>query len=209
MIECYAIKLNNIYEAPHNLVSTYKGITNFHLLSDKERENYGWYKCELHNAEPTKYQYRSNDPVCYYDNERNVVIASYIIRDFTIDEIKESKYLEIKNIHNEKLYTDVEVEFPDGKAVIQFRDERDRTNISNVSSGAIALVISGNGSTLMKFRTLDNIIRSVSALEMVNIAMTVLNIKQNIVDASWRHKDLIEKLNIVEEVITYDINLGW
>ncbi len=142
-------------------------------------------------------------------NERNDIsdYGEYIYID--IDTLKENKCKEVDVIHEKLLYTDIEVDFPKGKEFIQFRNEIDRTNISNISSAGIALIISGTPDALMEFRTLNNITQIVKASEMVNLAMSVLSIKQNIKKKSWELKDEIRSVKTIEELNNININIGW
>ncbi len=119
-----------------------------------------------------------------------------------------AKLASIEDQRNRKLYSDVEVDFPSGPAVIQFRDERDRTNLSNVTTAAIALTMSGQGNTLIDYRTLDNVTQQVPASQFIAIAMTVLTAKQAVVKAAWQYKDTVRGL-AAKELPAYDETAGW
>jgi hypothetical protein len=111
-----------------------------------------------------------------------------------------------------KMYSEIEVILPYGLATIQFRNENDRTNLSNVASGATALIISGTPGATMSYRTLDNTIQSVTALQMLGIAMEVLNTKQAITNAKWDHKDALQAFvdnNDYQSIVDHDVYAGW
>lgn len=131
--------------------------------------------------------------------------VSYISIEYLID----NKCKEVDKLHTEKLYTDICVMFPDGTSVIQFRDEIDRANISNVSQGALALVVIGKQDELLEFRTADNITHSLKASEMMQIAMMVLSIKQELKKVCQNHKDTLRSLTTIKDVVSYDITTGW
>lgn len=117
---------------------------------------------------------------------------------------------EVEALRNRYLYTDVTVQFPGGDyAVIQFRNEADRTNLSNVGAGAMSYVLLGAPETPMVYRTEDNVIRTVTAAEMIQIAGYVLQSKQGVVDNAWKHKDAMKQLESLVSLETYDITTGW
>lgn len=148
-----------------------------------------------------------------YTNADSVVVTKaeqdtkYIV---TLTETaKANKLKEVKELHLSHLYKDVEVTFPSGLATIQFRDEVDRANLGNAASGAIANVLAGNPTTPMDYRTLDNETQIVPASDMLNIAMSVLGIKQAKLDNCWAHKDNINALTTIASIEAYDITTGW
>lgn len=129
-----------------------------------------------------------------------------------IQQLGETVKNRINTLHSEKLYTNVTAMFPNGEKVIQFRSEQDRTNLSDVASAAMALIISGTPEAPMVWRTEDNVNQAVPAQQMVSIAMGVLESKQAILSAAWAHKDAIAALveaGNLQGLIDYDITVGW
>lgn len=96
-----------------------------------------------------------------------------------------------------------------GEKVIQFRNDNDRTNLSNVGTAALALIVGGNPTQLMEWRTLDNVTQLVPAVQMVQISNGVLAVKQQIVSKAWEHKDTLRSMTITNDVVAYDITAGW
>ena len=119
------------------------------------------------------------------------------------------KISEVIALHQQHLYSDVEVTFPTGPATIQFRNDTDRTNLSNVAAGAMACIIAGTPEALMTYRTKDDVINKVPAAETMQIAMEVLGVKQAVVDNAWKHKDAIRAIIDIQAVIDYDVTTGW
>ena len=107
------------------------------------------------------------------------------------------------------LYADVEVTFPSGPAVIQFRDDSDRMNLSNVVQAAQALIIAGTPTETLVYRTQDNVIQEVTAVQMVSLGMAVMAEKQALLNVSWGHRDNIDAMTTVVDVTDYDITTGW
>lgn len=128
--------------------------------------------------------------------------------DQKVQEEIEKKCQELHNLRLTKTYTSVEINFSDGTGSIQFRNEFDRANLSNVATGALALS-SIDPTTLMEYRTEDNVIHHIPASEMVSIAMDVLSQKQAIISASWIHKDAIRALTTLDQIKAYNIYEGW
>ena len=126
-----------------------------------------------------------------------------------IEEVIEKRCDEVDELLQTKLYSDIPMMFPDGEKVIQFRNEKDRANLSNVGAAALALIIGGNPSYLMEWRTLDNITQMVPAIQMLQISNGVLAAKQTIVSAAWNHKDTLRTMTIMNDVVTYNIEANW
>jgi len=137
------------------------------------------------------------------------VYASQEVADSILNREIEALCDNIDSLRILKTYSDVEVDFPTGKKFIQFRDEFDRANLSNVAQAAQLLVISGAGSSIVPYRTLDNETQLPTAQEMLSIAGVVMSIKQAIVTAAWTHKDTVRSLTSIEDVRAYNINEGW
>jgi hypothetical protein len=128
------------------------------------------------------------------------------------DQTAQKQVKMVESISKSKMYSDIDVILPSGLATIQFRNENDRTNLSNVASGATALIISGTPGATMSYRTLDNTIQSVTALQMLGIAMEVLNTKQAITNAKWDHKDALQAFvdnNDYQSIVDHDVYAGW
>lgn len=119
---------------------------------------------------------------------------------------------QVKALHQEKLYSDVTAVFPAGVKEIQFRDEVDRTNLSDVSQVAMGLIMAGQATTLVVYRTKDNQNQTLTAEEMVSVAMGVFQEKQDIVTNMWIHKDTIRALSDTYDLAglrDYDVTTGW
>ena len=119
---------------------------------------------------------------------------------------------QINSIHISKLYSNVTAQFPLGPKVIQFRDERDRMNVSNYSQAAMVLVMTGTPEAPMVWRTEDNEVQSLTAQQMMTIAMALLQEKQVIQTAAWAHKDAITALVDTSNLAglrAYDVNTLW
>lgn len=122
---------------------------------------------------------------------------------------KDEKVKEINDLRKTHLYSDVTVDFPSGSNVIQFRDDSDRMNLSDVSAGAMSLIVSGAPDTIMAYRTKDDKVQEVPASTMLAIAGEVLGQKQRIVSNSWKHKDAVRALTDMQDILDYDITTGW
>ena len=124
-------------------------------------------------------------------------------------ETYEKKVREIETLKNRKIYTSVEAVFPSGPAMIQFRNEIDRANLANVATAAMALA-SVDPTATVEYRTEDDVIQTVSAPEMIQIALGVMAAKQAITSAGWAHKDAIKAIaNDRVALRAYDITTGW
>lgn len=83
----YAIVENNqVVLAPVSLMSRYKDIGAFHLLTDEERKAYGWYPLDLDENYNPRTQSRSEVPEFIFDGYR--VIGKYTITDKSTEVIR-------------------------------------------------------------------------------------------------------------------------
>lgn len=103
---------------------------------------------------------------------------------------------------------DIPATFPDGKGVIQYRDDRDHNAITSVIQGAMAHVMAGTPGVVVTFITKDNAQRRLRADEMVSIGLSVLAEKQAIYIAARDKKDSLAGLTQAE-LNAYDVDAGW
>jgi hypothetical protein len=139
-------------------------------------------------------------------------VFEYVSED--VKQVQLAKYYEqrcreIDRLRISKTYTDVAVKFPGGEKEIQFRDEFDRANLANVAQAAQTMIMGGQGSGVLPYRTKDNVTQLPTALELLAAATEVMAEKQAIVSKAWEHKDAIRALQSVDSVLAYDINEGW
>jgi len=137
-----------------------------------------------------------------YNVESNIYSAK-------LDLLKEELCDRVDELRKQKVYSDIAATFPDGEKVIQFRDEVDRANLSNVAQNCQLLVAAGAPDTLVPYRAADNVTQYPAAQQMLMIAVGVMISKQSIVSVSWDHKDAIRLMTTLEEVYQYDITTGW
>ena len=121
------------------------------------------------------------------------------------NEERERKIKKVDRLRDSKLYRSVSVVFSDGAGSIQFRNERDRANLSNVATSCLVL----EPSAIVVYRTEDDVTHNIPASEMIQIAMQVMAQKQAVTTASWIHKDALALLNTREEIEAYHITTGW
>lgn len=103
---------------------------------------------------------------------------------------------------------DIPATFPDGEAVIQYRDDRDHNAITAVIQGAMARVMAGAPENVVTFITKDNAQRRLRADEMVQIGLAALEGKQAIYIAARDKKDALDGMTQAE-LNAYDVDAGW
>lgn len=86
----------------------------------------------------------------------------------------------INAARHDAIYTDITLPFPIDEKTIQFRNDADRQNLSDKVTGAIALVVSGAGSTEMRFVCADNSVVAMTAQQFVNAGLAALASKDAI-----------------------------
>lgn len=135
--------------------------------------------------------------------------VDWLVSPKTLDDLKEVRCDEVDKLLKEKMYKDVVVTFPDGEKTIQFRDEFDRSNLSNVTQAAMSAVMNSQPETIINYRTEDNVTQAVRADQFVAIGNSVMAQKQSLVSAAWGHKDVMRGLTVPEDIIAYDVTQGW
>lgn len=155
-------------------------------------------------------------PVLVFDAGNQAVNRVYTVSQKTQAEIDADvaeaikiRKKEVDAIRDEKVYSDIPADFAGTPGVIQFRNEEDRMNLTNVTQGAQVSVTNGNPSQVIIYRDKANVRHSVTAAQMLSIGASALQGKQAIAVAAWDHKDAIKLLTSVSAIKAYDINTGW
>lgn len=80
---------NNSIIAPAAMCSRFKGVGAWHLLTDEQRADYGWYPCVVvGEGYDAALQVRSELPECVFDPETKIITATYKSIDKPIETIK-------------------------------------------------------------------------------------------------------------------------
>ena len=132
--------------------------------------------------------------------------------------------MEVQKLEEKKLWTDIPWHFANGNtASIQYRDEIDRLNLTNVHQYASRCIVLGAPNTQLVYRTADNIIQTLTASEMDTMCVYIMGVKQSVKNVSWTHKDALRLLGTGEmnevtgvqepdqsqEILKYDFSTGW
>jgi hypothetical protein len=192
-----------------------KGHANFppeSSATDDDYRNVGcWPKVDEPPGFNELFQIRSAG-VCRVHPRTKTVFVDYVITDKTAEQIGVYVKKLVVAIYETLFYTDVDYDFPTETATIQFRDEKDRKNLSDVALWANGKVAAGEPDQLTKFRTKNNNNQSMRASQMVNAATAVFDLKMVLINKLWVHKDNIQFLvdaNDRDGLIVYDVNAGW
>lgn len=90
MSTSYAYMQDGKLVGPVSMRSRFNGVGAWHLLSEKERAEHGWYPCEVvgegYNSET---QTRSDYPELAFDYNRERVVATYSVTEKTLNQIKQ------------------------------------------------------------------------------------------------------------------------
>lgn len=180
---------------------TFRGVRNWPNLTDEQRREKRWYPVTEVNADyDARIQNRSGPVLSLEDG---VVTATYTITDKSLEFLIEQKCRQVDNRRDQELSMGVEYEFPDGEiAVVQTRDSKDERNIMVNATKALTLVMSGNPDSPMQFRTEDDVLRDLTAQQMLDMTSYVGEKGQEIYSISWTIKDNIRALTDPLEVVT-------
>ena len=135
---------------------------------------------------------------------------------------KETLYTLIENERDHHLSNGFPYMFPgDVYGVIQTRHIEDQRNIQINHSAAQTFLMLGLTEQPMTFRDTENVIHTLTPIQMVEMTLYVSSKGQHIYTNSWIHKDIIKQITIIDEtdeieintkindVLTYDYSTGW
>lgn len=129
-----------------------------------------------------------------------------------ISQLVSAKLLSVDNLYRSKLYSNVDVAFPAGIKTVQLRNQDDMLVLQGRCSAALALVSNGIPNTQVVYRTADNVNQTLTAQQMVDIGLSIMNAKSSMASVAWGHKDAIRLLELAADtagVVAYDITVGW
>lgn len=147
------------------------------------------------------------------DHEKKVAVVTYVVDAIPAEEIAESvaelkakKILAINALREQKIYSDIAYEFPDGPGVIQLRNNQDVRNIQSLVLGAQMQIIAGNPDAPMVFRDADDNTRQLTATQIAQMGAYVLDRGQAVYTASWELKDQVNAASSFEELEAINID---
>jgi hypothetical protein len=123
-----------------------------------------------------------------------------------LEDAKAKKILAINALREQKIYSDIAYEFPDGPGVIQLRNNQDVRNIQSLVSGAQMQIIAGNPDAPMVFRDADDNTRQLTATQIAQMGAYVLDRGQAVYTASWELKDQVNAASSFEELEAINID---
>jgi hypothetical protein len=141
-----------------------------------------------------------------YNDNGDWIIANQSIYESVLSDAKAKKMLTINVLREQKIYSDIAYEFPDGPGVIQLRNNQDVRNIQSLVSGAQMQIIAGNPDAPMVFRDLDDNTRQLTAVQIAQMGAYVLNRSQAVYTASWALKDQVNAAGSFEELEAINID---
>jgi hypothetical protein len=141
-----------------------------------------------------------------YNDNGDWIIANQSIYESVLLDAKAKKILAINALREQKIYSDIAYEFPDGPGVIQLRNNQDVRNIQSLVSGAQMQIIAGNPDAPMVFRDADDNARQLTATQIAQMGAYVLDRGQAVYTASWELKDQVNAASSFEELEAINID---
>lgn len=126
--------------------------------------------------------------------------------EIQINKLKKQVKKEISLIFQNLFYSNVKYTFNDKEYEIQFRDEVDRNNLANLTQMAQLAI---DSDTKMNYRMADNTVVEMTPNEVIDMAVYVNEVKNKIIQTSWKHKDTIDKKKQINTIREYDIKSDW
>lgn len=178
-------EVEDLNELPEN----WKNIFNLSSLEDERLADLGW----AHYPDYGFYK-QDNLPSKYNNESKSTADARYIQNE-KIKLKQEVDYEKTSLLSGGKQFT-----FSDGTTgYIQIADERDMLIINMLANAAIASKLNNSNNTF-KFRDRENIIHTVDADEMLEIANAASDFVTKSYSALWQKKDKVEKAKTINEL---------
>lgn len=126
----YGTVINNVITAPIAMRSNYEGVGAWHTLTDSDRAQYGWYRCEVLNesSDPLT-QSRSDQPELSFDGQ--TITAAYTVIDKAIETIKNELLATLANFRFQFEVNGLVL--PDGLSVKTDRESQAQLNSAYVT----------------------------------------------------------------------------
>ena len=154
-----------------------------------------------------------------FDEENKRVVKKYTFSRKSPVEVYSDLKKKVDDLFSEKFFQDVQYEYPGGyKWFVQLRNQNDLQNISFKGLSAMRDVAKGDIHKEHIFLDKENVLRSLPAFYMLELALLVEERFQKFKEVSWKHKHHNLK-NIftsdlapdekVDALLAYNINLLW
>jgi hypothetical protein len=144
-----------------------------------------------------------------YNDNGDWIVANQDIYESVLSDAKAKKMLAIDALREQKIYSDIAYEFPDGPGVIQLRNNQDIRNIQSLVLGAQMQIIAGNPDAPMVFRDADDNTRQLTAAQLAQMGAYVLDRGQAVYTASWALKNQVNMADSFEALEAINISVGW
>ena len=184
---------NNRIIAPVAMRSRFKGVGAWHLLTDEQRADYGWYPCAVFGeGYDAALQVRSELPECVFDPVTKIITATYNVVDKPIEAIK----VEQKQRITESRYQ----EEVSGKTIDVVFYDTDRTT-QVMLGNAFSLVQFDPEITEVDWKSSDGSWAKVSKTQLLEMGKIVGRHVQDCFSKECRLHKLIDACETKEEVL--------
>lgn len=120
----------------------------------------------------------------------------------SFESLRQKCLSDLGKAYQKHFYTNVDVEVDEIPITIQFRNETDRFNLTNVIQTAQVLS-NTNVNATVNFRAEDNVVYAINCVDFINLGVLIFSEKQTILNQYWDAKDIIVSLPVTMESFTY------
>ena len=132
----------------------------------------------------------------------SVVIDPFVYDQSSFENLRQKCLDDLAQSHQQHFYTNIDVEVDELPITIQFRNETDRFNLTNVIQSAQVLSTTDPTATVC-FRAEDNIVYDINCVDFTELGLMIFNQKQIILNQYWNAKDLIKQLPVNLDSFNY------
>ena len=195
-------------------------------VDDTYLKNEGVYPIDLTEDTTKENMYYTKDINTLNDlviDEVNKVVKNYykytpIPLEQLLEKVYQEKRNEVVSKRDAMIFSDFGYTFPSGEGIVQLRNEIDLRNIQVNGVSALSDVVAGNASKVHHFMDGGNVLREMSAQQMLDMSNFAKDRAQVFYSVSWqkKHVDLkgiYDGVGSVQEkiegLLAYDVNTGW
>ena len=184
----YATKINGNWNLV-NLVSRFKDVGGFHLLSDAERAKYGFYPCTVigESYDPER-ENRTEVPISW-ELKNNHVTATYQVAPKPLSQAKEEKRESLKKERDSMIAEDINN--------FQMGRQQDRENIQGAIDKWEILTEGDSRHWIMA----DNSVKAVTKQELIDVSNAYAIRQNNVFGQYGILCTMLEMATDIEEVI--------
>ena len=140
-------------------------------------------------------------------------------KEVLLQKIYEGKRMDVDRNRDASIFRNFEYDFPNGKGVVQLRNDIDMRNIQVNTNEAMVDLINNEPNKIHIFMDADNVLHEMTAKQMTELGTFSKTRAQQFYNVSWNHKhnnlkniydDVSKSIQQkIDEILAYDTSVGF